>query len=151
MEPAHWWIVIGIVLILAEFFLSSFVVIFFGVAAVLTGLLLFLGMPEGSGIPYAVFAVLTVGFLFTLRRHCRGWFSGSSFAVGERNRDDDFIGKEAEVAEGFAEGDRFGEEFRGKVDFRGTQWAAISLEGLAPGDRVLIHDRDGATLQVKRP
>lgn len=151
MDPALWWIAIGVALIVAELALSSFVVIFFGVAAVLTGLLIFLGLPTGSGIPYAVFASITVALLLTLRRHCRGWFSGRSIAAGAGNRDDDFIGREAQVSSGFADGDSLGGQFRGKVEFRGTQWRAVSSEAFAAGERVLIHSREGATLSVERP
>ncbi len=139
------WIVAGIVLCLVEFVSPAFVVIFFGTSSLLTGILLWVGLPTGNGIPYVVFALLTIGQIVFLRRHFRRMFTGHTANHGDTAAYDDFIQHEAEAATPFA-----APEFNGRVKFRGVEWDARSTSALAPGDRVTITARAGSVLHVQR-
>ena len=69
MSEALWWIIAGFGLLIAELFLSSFVVVFFGAGAILTGVAIWLGLPTGSGLHYLFFVVVSLALLFGLRSH----------------------------------------------------------------------------------
>jgi inner membrane protein len=136
------WVVLGVVLIAAEMLLNAFIIIFFGIAAVIVGILLKLGMPETNGLPYVVFGVLSVALLVLLRSRFQSWFKGGSIRA---ERDDDFLGRDAVVESGFdaASPDR------GKVTYRGASWDARTTTGpFARGAYVRITDRDSSTLIV---
>lgn len=144
MSEALAWILLGLGLIAAEFFLPGFVAIFVGVAALAVGLLLWAGMPGGS-LPFVVFAVMTLAMVFLLRRHFQDMFAGNSIDGPRDGVDDDFIGHEARVVDGFDSGD----PDRGTVHFRGTNWNARSDDGPFERDSVVvITGRDGITLVV---
>lgn len=136
------WIIVGIALIAAELLFASFVVVFFGFAALLTGIAIWFGLPTGSGIPFVVFAVLAVGLLVFLRRRFQQMFRGASLSG---DHDDDILGHEATVQTGFDTGS----PNRGKVSYRGAGWDARCDAGpLAPGAFVRIVARQGLTLDV---
>ena len=57
--------------------------------------------------------------------------------------DAEFIGKTAVAITSFEQG-------RGKVDFKGTSWEAISQDSIQKGDLVIINARDSITLTVSK-
>ncbi len=142
MSAALIWIMIGFALVIAEFFLTSFIVVFFGVAAIVVGVAIWLGLPADGGLAYIVFASVALLTLFALRARFREWFTGD---VTEGGLDEDFVGHDARVASGFDETT----PARGKVTYRGASWDARSTSAqLAPDSYVRIVGRDGTVLQV---
>jgi membrane protein implicated in regulation of membrane protease activity len=137
------WIVLGFVLIGAELFVNAFILVFFGIAALVVGVALWLGLPHANGLPFIVFSVASVGMLLLLRSRFQDWFKGGSTAA---ETDDDFLGFDAQVESGFDAAT----PTRGKVSFRGASWRARSDAGpFAPGDFVRICNRDSSTLIVR--
>ena len=145
MTVAVIWVLVGLFLVLSELVLPSFIAVFFGVGAIVTGICISLGMTSGGPLPWLVFSVVSVGSLLLLRGHFerafRGRFSGEDTRPGA---DDDYIGHYAEVVRGL---DKAGEH--GKVTFRGAQWTARSDEVIADGTQVVIVGRDNLLLEVK--
>lgn len=143
MTLALWWIVIGFGVMIAELFLSSFVVVFFGAGAVITGVALWLGLPAESGLHYLFFVVVSLALLFGLRSHFQRMLKGG---VADTGIDEDFIGFEARVIDGFG-ADSHG---RGRVEFRGSAWPArCEASPCTPGTLVTIKGREGTTLIVE--
>ncbi len=138
------WTVGGILLVLAEFLVPGLIIIFFGTAALITGLAIYAGLPTDYGLPFLLFATLSILQLVIVRRHFKKWFTGGN-AVNQQSLEE-FIGHEAIVISGFAEGDT-----HGKVEFKGASWSALCDEPLQPGERVRISSREGITLTVNRP
>lgn len=149
MSPDHiatWWIAVGFVLIVSEFFAPMFVLVFLGVAALITGGALLVGLPQHSAIPYATFAATSVVLLILLRKAARRHFRGLEAEVVAANPGfNDIVGKEAVVISGFSEGNA-----QGRVSFRGTEWDAASDVPLLPGDRVTICSHESHKLRVKK-
>jgi membrane protein implicated in regulation of membrane protease activity len=142
MEIALIWILVGFVLIVAEFMLSSFIVVFFGLAALCVGLLLWAGMTDAYGLPYLMFAALALGSVLLLRSRFQEWFVGTTISA---DVDDDFIGHEVRVASGFD----VASPGRGKVDYRGASWDSKSAAALIPAGSVArISDRKGSLLEI---
>jgi membrane protein implicated in regulation of membrane protease activity len=140
------WLISGVALVIAEFFAPMFVLIFFGLSAIITGGLIMVGLPQHSGIPYATFAGVSLLLLFSLRRAAKRKFKGlKAEVVNITPGFEDIIGKEAVVASGFADSSH-----KGRVSFRGTEWDAVSDVSLKPGDRVVISSNEGHKLKVQK-
>lgn len=148
IAPELLWTLLGIALILAEFALPTFFLLFFGFGALTTGLLLWAGMANEGGLPFIVFSVVSVGSLLLLRNWCKSWFTGRSLNPQATDRDDDFIGYRAEVVSGFDETSAR----IGRVSYRGAQWDARSAgdEKFERGDPVKIVGREGAVLIIEK-
>lgn len=140
------WLAVGVALIVAEFFLPYLILVFFGAGAIITGFLVWLGLPQHSGISLAVFAATSLVLLFGLRRVARRLFKGLTSDVADQEPGfEDFVGKEATVASGFGS-----EGNKGRVAFRGTDWNAEGVAELAVGNRVRIVGRNGQNLRVEK-
>lgn len=148
IAPELLWTLLGIALILVEFALPTFFILFFGIGALTTGLLLWAGMANEGGLPFIVFSVVSVGSLLLLRNQFKSWFAGRSVNPQTTDKDDDFIGYRAEVVAGFDETSAG----VGRVSYRGAQWDARSASGekFASGDPVKIVGREGAVLIIER-
>ena len=139
------WIVVGVLIILTELLVTGFVAVFFGIAAIVTGIAIALGLPGEGALPFVLFSVVAVGTLLALRQRFASWFRGHAVAgQGGGGADDDFIGRDAHVVSGFGASD----SGRGEIDFRGARWAARSEHQLAAGALVIITARDNITLTV---
>lgn len=137
------WLGVGFALIIAEVTMGNFILFFLGLAAAITGLALWMGMPAEKGIPYMLFAglalVLLVGVRSRLRRHLVGDSVKGSV-------DDDYIGKDVTVVSGFDNAS----PGRGRVNYRGADWNARSTKPeLDVGSLAIIVDRDGNTLMIE--
>ncbi|MEE4299054.1 MAG: NfeD family protein [Pseudomonadales bacterium] len=140
------WIVVGLLLILSELFVTGFVAVFLGFGALVTGIAVALGMPGEGALPFVVFSVVSVCSLLALRARFTGWFKGRMHMGTSDEADDDFLGRDARVLRGFGDGDHG----RGEVDYRGAAWSARSDDVLSEGELVVITGRDNLTLLVAR-
>ena len=141
-ENVYFWIVLGVILMTAEVITPGTFLIFFGVSALLVGILtLFLPLP--GTIELLLFALLSVVTLVTMRKHLKKLFSGKS--QDAEGIDDSLKGRRAEVVE------RIAAPKPGKVELDGVLWSAISDEVLEPGDTVVIAEHESLTLKVERP
>ena len=139
----YWhWIVLGLLLVITEIFITSFVVIWFGVSALIVGgvLLLFnLGLPAQLFLWGALSAVsLAAWFKFVRPKMKDVSLSGMS-----RER---IIGQEGMVID-------VKETDRGTVRFSlpvlgDDEWPFICKSPVAVGDRVTVSDLSGNTLIV---
>jgi membrane protein implicated in regulation of membrane protease activity len=139
------WVLVGVALIVTELLATGFIAVFFGVAAMITGIAIALGLPATGPWPWLLFSALSVGLLVVLRRQFSNWFRGRM--VGGDSQpgvDEDFIGRDAKVLSGFGPEDHN----RGQVDYRGAAWSARASVPLGVGDLVVITARDNLTLIV---
>lgn len=141
------WIVLGIIMILAEFLVPGLIVIFFGISALAVGLLAWWGVLTDTTYQLWLFGILSGGLLLTLRNRFKAWFKGGSLVADTDTPDDDYIGHYATVLTGFEDGSTFG-----KVSYRDAHWDATAANGevAKAGDRVLITGRKGSTLIVQK-
>ena len=140
----YWhWFALGAVLLIVEILTPTFFFVWFGIAAVLVGLL-HLAMPGLSWqISLTVFGALSI--VSTVVWHAFYKKNGGPTPDSDLNqRARGYLGRRAVVAEGFRNG-------RGPILLDDTRWQAVS-EGeadLAPGASVEIVGADGATLRVR--
>jgi len=136
------WCVAGILLALSEFIVPGFIVIFFGIAAILVGLLLFcVALPPTATI--LLYIVLSVGLLVVCRRFMPKTFTGDKSHEDGDIDTDDIVGAHAVVREAIRPGRS------GSVEFRGSFWHASADEEIPAGADVVIERRDNITLFVR--
>ena len=137
-EPAMIWFLIGLACVLAEFALPGLIIIFFGVGAWCSALLL-LALDFSVFFQILFFILCSTLFLVFVRKKV-------SFEK-KINKDltEEFIGKRAKVQDSFAKG-----EF-GKVFFKGTSWKAETLSEniIEKGEYVKIIGQESLTLFVE--
>jgi len=140
-QPAVIWFLIGLVLILLEFALPGLIIIFFGIGAWATALLAAL-FGIGLNTQIAVFIVTSFVALIFLRKHLQNRFFKSQ-SMEEDTLEDEFIGQKAKVIAEIKKGKE------GKVDFKGTNWSAVSDFNCREGQIVKIIAKESIRLKVE--
>ena len=147
MVLVYWhWIVLGIVLMLAEIFIGSFFIFWFGAAAVVVGLSLTIAPSISASTQLIfwtllslVFAVAWFRFLKPLSKDVTKAGLSREALIGE-------IGQVLSVPNG---------DKRGMVRFPAPllgsdEWLIMSQDSLSIGDRVSVKDVSGNSLIVVR-
>ncbi len=136
------WLLLGLGLLAVEAGTpGGFVALFFGIGAIVVGVLAAVGAAGPPWVQWVLFSTLSVVSLALLRGALRArlQLKGSVGAV------DSLVGEEAVVLEDLAPGGV------GKAELRGSTWSART-EGTAPlpkGARVRVERVDGLTLWVR--
>lgn len=143
MDIQWWhWLVFGLVLVLAEVATAGgFYIIFFGIGAIIVGLLSSGNLAGPTGVQILLFSVLSVTSLVLFRGRLLGWFQTDPQAPAV----DQLVGEVALVLEDVAPGGV------GKVELRGSGWSArtTSAAPLPRGARCRVTRVDGLVLFVE--
>ena len=136
------WVVLGIALLAAEMATAGgFFAIFFGIAALLVGILGSLGWAGGDAVQWLLFSILSVVGVAVFRKPLM-----KAFKLDQAKKSVDSIaGEEAVVIEDIAPG------WVGKAELRGTTWSARSTspDALPKGRRCRVERVEGLTLWVR--
>jgi membrane protein implicated in regulation of membrane protease activity len=139
--------ILGCILVLAEMLTpGGFYLLFFGVGALVVGLLDILGMAGPPWVQWLLFSVVSLASLAFFRKPLVRKFSAQSAGSDTPIVDtDNLVGEVAIAAEGIASG------AVGRVDMRGTSWKACNRgpQALASGQRCVVDHVDGLTLDVR--
>ena len=142
VDAQYFWIGIGFALVLAEVLMGNFILFFIGIASIITGLALWLGMPADNGLPFLLFAALSIGLLVGLRSKMRNVAVGD---VASSSVDEDFVGRDVQIESGFDANS----PGRGRVSYRGASWDAKSDQSHLPaGSFATIVSRESNLLYV---
>ncbi len=134
------WLAAGLALVVAELATpGGFVIIFFGIAALVIGVLGLLGVVSSAPLQFLLFSVLSVGSLALLRARLQ-----SKLRTPGASNVDSLIGDLAIPQERLSPG------VVGKVEVRGSTWSARNTSSvtLDPGQRARVSGVDGLTLAV---
>jgi len=137
------WLLVGLALLGVEMLTpGGFFTIFFGVAALIVGLLARFGLAGPPWMQWVLFSVLSVLSLLVFRKPLLEWMRRREVS---RPEVDSLVGQSAVVLEPVA-GDGVG-----KAELRGTAWSARSVDGspLPAGRRCSVARVDGLTLWLK--
>jgi hypothetical protein len=143
---APWiWITAGIILSVFEIVIPSFTVIWFGLAAIVVGLLSFILRTDSLAVQLALWAVLSALFTY-------GWFrffKRETKTFSEQNKET-IIGKSGIIVKA-KDTTAPGGAIRFPVKVLGSdEWSYISEEQLQLGDRGVIVDIAGDKLVIKK-
>ena len=142
LQPHHIWWLVGLALLLAELGVPGLTLLFFGIGALVTGLVYWIH-PVGLAAQVWIFLAVSILSLVALRRSLCRLFNARQRGGPEDGLDDDFIGRHARVTEGIAP------DQPGRVEFNGAGWKAESESAIAVGARVEIVGRAALTLRVR--
>ena len=134
------WLAAGLVLVVAELATpGGFVIIFFGIAALVVGILGLLGVVTSASLQFLLFSVLAVGLLAILRARLKSRLQLPSSATV-----DSLIGDLAIPQERLSPG------VVGRVEVRGSSWSARNTSSVTidVGQRARVAGVDGLTLAV---
>ena len=147
MELVYWhWIVLGIVLMLAEIFIGSFFIFWFGAAAVVVGLSLTIAPSISAPTQLIFWALLSLVFGVGWFRFLKPLSKDVTKAGLSREALIGEIGQVLSVPNG---------DKRGMVRFPAPllgsdEWLIMSQDSLSIGDRVSVKDVSGNSLIVVR-
>jgi membrane protein implicated in regulation of membrane protease activity len=135
------WIVVGLLLVLGEMASAGgFYVIFFGVSALIVGVLAAFGLAGPSWLQIFLFALLSIGSLLVFRARLVRWLQVDP----QRPAVDPLIGEVGVASEDIVSGGV------GRVELRGTAWSArnATSAALPRGMRCRVVRVEGLMLHV---
>lgn len=143
----YWyWLVFGMILMLMELAVPSFTILWFGLGALIVGVLLFLTPGISLTLQILIWIIASSAFVFF-------WFKVLKPRMTDRTNAG--ISREAVLGETAMvtrapEGDRRG-EMRFAVPILGSDnWPFICAEDVVVGEKVMVQDVSGNTMMVKK-
>lgn len=143
----YWhWLVLGMILILAEIFVPSFTILWFGLGAVVMAVVL-LAAPAMS-VAWQLFVWALASCIFTFL-----WFKYFRPLMADRTKAG--ISREAALGECGQVVKAPGPGVRGVVRFTtpllgSDEWRFICEQNVCPGDRICVKDISGNTLIMEK-
>ena len=138
------WVLLGLALLFLELVTpTGFYLLFFGVAAVLVGLLAAVGLDGPAWLQWLLFSLLSIGSLLLLR----GRLQERMRRVAPAQADNDLVGRTAQALENIAV------DGYGQVELRGTSWRAknVGSEPIAQAESCQVDRVEGVVLWVRKP
>ncbi len=139
------WFILGVAFFIIEMVMPGFVLMFFGIGAWITAILIWLGVLHSFPLQIVVFILSSVITLFLLRTKLSNYFTGR--ISGKAEPEDSMTsvrGQKAVVKKEILPG-----EVVGKVEFNGTLWNAEAEEQISEGTVVEITERKNLILKVR--
>ncbi|MDR0940998.1 MAG: NfeD family protein [Bacteroidales bacterium] len=137
------WLICGIVGILFELLISGFVLIFFGIGALVTAACTYFISDITTTWQVIIFIAVSCGTLAFFRKSFKQILFSRKAPKERDELAEEFQGKTAVVLEDFV-------AQQGKVELNGSSWKATANENFAKGDVVFIQKRDNLTLIVTK-
>lgn len=140
MNQIYVWLILGGLLLGAEMASGAFFLMFFGLGALLTALLPFLGFAD-LGIQIGFFAVVSTILVLVFRKTALRNFQNASPA-----KDSDDVGQELAIDIDLAAGGD------GTMTYQGAPWSVRNLSEtpLVKGTRVRIEKIEGVKLFIRK-
>lgn len=141
------WVILGLVLIVAEVFTPGFVLLWFGIGALAAALAALVGV-DSLAIQFGIFAVVSVALTAASRTIFVNYFSREKTGDSLRTGADSLPGKIGTVVSSSR-----GALNEGAVKVFGSTWTAYPADGEEPleaGERVQVENVKGASLYVRR-
>ncbi|MCK0536242.1 NfeD family protein [Alcanivorax quisquiliarum] len=135
------WLLLGFLLIISELFVTGLVAVFFGIGAVVVGLLALFGLVTSLTTQLWLFGIISLLSLFAARRRFQRWLRGSVGDAASGQMSSGERGNRVTVLADFVDG-------AGPVQLRGTKWDAESTEPLKAGDSAWVQGNRGIVLIV---
>lgn len=135
------WLIVGLLMLVAELVSVALVFVFFAAGALVTALLATIGILPDLNTQLFAFSVISVLSLVLLRKQARGLLKSR----GKHTEYHEYAGETAMVIKDIpATGE-------GKIYYRGAEWIALSATNsiIEAGSKVIIRATDGIKLIVE--
>lgn len=147
MDDQLWtwvWLLGGLLLAVSELAVPGMVVVFLGCAAMVVGLLRYLGVVESLGVSLALWMTGSVGLLLGVRKSVMRFFPSDSQYHPHRP-DVEALGHVVDVLEDIPT-----EGTPGRIRYEGTTWEALSEgEPIKAGSKARLLVRDNLVWRVE--
>jgi membrane protein implicated in regulation of membrane protease activity len=140
------WFIFGVVMIIAEIFTPGFVLLWFGIGAILSGILSLLGL--GLALQVIVFLAVSMGLTIASRTIFEKFFMRHAEDGGLRTGVESLPGQVGTVVQASQ-----GALQEAAVKVYGSTWTAYPAAGEEPlreGERVEVERVEGAVLYVRK-
>lgn len=141
------WLVLGAILIVAEVFTSGFVLLWFGIGALVAAFAGLIGI-DNLALQFFIFAGVSIGLTAASRTIFVNYFSKERTGESLRTGVDALPGKIGTVVSSSK-----GAMQEGAVKVFGSTWTAYPAPGEEPleaGERVCVESVEGASIYVRR-
>ena len=141
------WFILGAILVVAEIFTSGFVLLWFGIGALVAAVAGLIGI-DSLAIQFLIFAGISIGLTAASRTIFINYFSREKSGQSLRSGVDSLPGKIGTVVSSSK-----GALHEGAVKVFGSTWTAYPAPGELPleaGERVCVDSVEGASIYVKR-
>jgi membrane protein implicated in regulation of membrane protease activity len=141
------WTILGAVLIVAEIFTSGFVLLWFGIGALVAAFAGLVGI-DSLVLQFMIFAVVSIALTAASRTIFINYFSREKTGESLRSGVDALPGKIGTVVSSSK-----GALHEGAVKVFGSTWTAYPAAGEPPleaGERVCVESIEGASIYVRR-
>ena len=138
-----YWVVFGLILVVAELAAAGgFYIIFFGIGAIVVGLLSLFGLAGPEWVQLLLFSALSIGALLLFRSRLLHWFKSDT----QRPAIDTLVGEIGTAGENLDPG------AVGRLELRGTLWSARndSQAPIGQGARCRVVRVEGLVLHVRQ-
>jgi len=144
LKPEVIWFAVGVILMLLEFALPGLIVFFFGVGAIVVGIVC-LATDVSLNTQLVIFLASSIASLLLLRKAVTAVFAGhiGGTQSGRENLDE-FVGQKARVIRPIAP------KVGGKVELFGTSWDAEADGAIPEGATVEVVAKNNITLKVRQ-
>jgi membrane protein implicated in regulation of membrane protease activity len=145
IDPALYWLIIGVMLFFLELMLPGFILFFFGMGALVTALAAWL-LHIAVSWQLALFIVSSLASLFALRGIIQRKFFDSGSEEEEEDRDVVLAepGSKGVVSMGIYP------PAEGRIKYAGTFWRATADENIGDGEIISIVHQDGLVIHVEK-
>jgi membrane protein implicated in regulation of membrane protease activity len=149
MENLGWilWTILGVILIIAEIFTPGFVLLWFGIGALVAAFAGLVGV-DSLTVQFLIFIIVSVALTAASRTIFVNYFSREKTGADLKTGVDALPGKIGTVVSSSR-----GALNEGAVKVYGSTWTAYPAEGEEPleaGDRVAVERIQGASIYVRR-
>ncbi len=146
LDPALYWLIIGVMLLLLELALPGFVLFFFAAGALLTALVAWLAPTTSIAWQLGLFIATSLAALFTLRGFLRQRFFASAPAEDGEDVDTPLAvpGERGVVCATIAP------PAEGRIRYAGSSWRATADERIEEGEIIAIVRQDGLLIHVEK-
>lgn len=142
ISPVTIWLIVGIVLALAEMIIPGLIIGFFSLGAIVTTLTTLVGLTRGFSSQMIVFLSTSIVFLILFHKVWKKKIKlDKAYDTTNFNIQ---LGKIVPVIE-FIDPENGG----GKVRYQGAIWSASATEKIAPGESVKVRGCENLTLTVE--
>ena len=143
----YWhWLAFGMLLIIAELFIPSFTIIWFGLGAILVGLILLVVPDLSLNWQLFLWAIASIGFTFLWFQFLKPLMVDKTKAGLSREA---ALGESGQVIKTPIEGERGIVRFSTPL-LSAEEWPFICDQEVVAGDRVFVRDVSGNTLIVEK-
>ena len=140
------WMVLGVILIIAEVFTPGFVLLWFGIGALVAALSALVG--AGHPLQFLIFFLVSIALTAASRTLFVNYFTRRDTPGGLKTGAESLPGKIGTVVTSSR-----GALNEGAVKVYGSTWTAYPADGEEPleaGDRVVVENLKGASIYVRR-